>query len=353
MKKDYTVAAYYFPQWHHDPQHTTSPEWEVLKKAVPRFEGHNQPKKPVWGYLDESDPKTSEIQIDAAADHGIDVFIYDWYWDMNGDNTDKFLHSALEKGFLKAPNRDRMKFGLMLCNHRRLNRERWDKMVDVVIDTYFDCPEYWTLDGAKYFSIYEAYTLIEGLGSLEATKDAIESFREKARAKGHEIHLNFVEWGLQKTETVGDANKAVEYLGANSVTSYVWIHNYTPKAPLYASYSDWRDGATPYWEIFRDRFSVEYYPNVSQGWDSSGRFDPQKEYVADPNGGYFCTIMHDNTPDEFKIGLQRAKDFLDKGNNKHKIVTLYAWNEWTEGGYIEPEEKYGYGYLEAIREVFG
>lgn len=79
MKK-YTVAAYYFPQWHHDPQHEKKMElgeWGQLKRAIPRFPGHNQPKVPVWGYLDESDPQTSKIQIDAAADHGIDVFIYD------------------------------------------------------------------------------------------------------------------------------------------------------------------------------------------------------------------------------------------------------------------------------------
>lgn len=357
MKRDYTVAVYYFPQWHHDPQHTASPdwtEWEVLKKAVPRFEGHNQPKTPVWGYLDESLPSTSEIQIDAAADHGIDVFIYDWYWDMNGENTDKFLHSALEKGFLKAKNRDRMKFGLMLCNHRPLSRERWDKMVDVVIDTYFGCPEYWEVDGGKYFSIYELHTLVKGLGGLEETKDAIRSFYEKAEAKGYKLHLNFVEWGLQKPEIIGDADEAIKYLDAKSVTSYVWIHNHVPKAPLYAPYSQWRDDSIPCWDEFDKKFSVDYYPNVSMGWDSSGRFDPNKEYVADNSiGAYYCTIMSDNTPAEFEIALQKSKEFLDRSKNKNKFITIYAWNEWTEGGYIEPEAKYGYGYLEAIRNVFG
>ena len=64
-------------------------------------------------------------------------------------------------------------------------------------------------------------------------------------------------------------------------------------------------------------------------------------------------MMSENTPEEFEIGLQQCKDFLDKSKSKHKIVTLYAWNEWTEGGYLEPEKKYGYGYLEAIRKVFG
>ena len=361
MKKEYTVAAYYFPQWHHDPQHEELlgksrdwSEWDVLKHAVPRFPGHNQPKVPVWGYLDESDPKTSEIQINAAADHGIDVFIYDWYWDMNGEDTGKFLHSALEKGFLKAKNRSRMKFGLMLCNHRELSRERWELLTDYVIENYFHLPEYWEVDGGKYFSLYELSTFVKGLGGMQQAAEAIESFRKKAAAKGYKLHINFVEWGLQNEALTGsDKNKAVEICKGDSVTSYVWIHNFVPKAPLYAPYADGRDGAGPYWEKFRNTFSVEYYPNVSMGWDSSGRFDPQEEYVADPNGGYYCTIMSENTPEEFEKALQMSKDFLDAGKNRNKIVTLYAWNEWTEGGYLEPEKKYGYGYLEAIKKVFG
>ncbi len=353
--KNTTVAAYYFPQWHHDPLHTQSPdwsEWDTLKKAVPRFPGHNQPKVPVWGYLDESKPETSEIQINAAADAGIDVFIYDWYWDMMGKNTGKFLHSALEKGFLHAPNRNRMKFGLMWCNHNEVDRERWETMTDEIVDRYFPCPEYWEIDGKKYFSIYQLYTLIEGLGGVEQTLDAIRSFREKAAKKGYDIHLNFVQWGLQKTETIGpDQAAMVSRLGADSVTSYVWIHDFIPDAPLYAPYSEWRDGATPVWDKY-DKMFPDYFPNVSMGWDSSGRFDPEKEYEIDHNG-YFCTIMSDNTPDEFKIALERCRNFMASSRAKHKVVTLYAWNEWTEGGYLEPEMRYGTAYLDAIHDVFG
>lgn len=356
MKK-YTVAAYYFPQWHHDPQHEKKMElgeWGQLKRAVPRFPGHNQPKIPVWGYLDESDPKTSKIQIDAAADHGIDVFIYDWYWDMRGENTGKFLQGALEKGFLQAENRNKMKFALMLCNHRELSRERWDKMVDCIIEEYFPLKEYWELDGKKYFSIYELYTLVKGLGGIEETREAIESFRAKAAAKGYEIHLNLVEWGLQNHEITGcDEGNTMRLFGADSVTSYVWIHNVMPKAEVYSPYNKWRKAIYPYWDKFDKEFK-EYYPNVSMGWDPSGRFDPEKEYRANLTpGAYFSTLISDNTPEEFEKGLLACRNFLDLSQSRHKIVTLYAWNEWTEGGYLEPEKKYGYGYLDAIKKVFG
>lgn len=35
------------------------------------------------------------------------------------------------------------------------------------------------------------------------------------------------------------------------------------------------------------------------------------------------------------------------------MVNLSCWNEWTEGAYLEPDTKSGFGYLEAIRNVFG
>jgi hypothetical protein len=49
----------------------------------------------------------------------------------------------------------------------------------------------------------------------------------------------------------------------------------------------------------------------------------------------------------------KARAFLDKGLTQPKILTINAWNEWTEGSYLEPDTVYGMGYLEAIRDVFG
>ena len=50
------------------------------RRPIPRFPGHHQPLKPLWGYFDESDPAWTAKEIDLAADNGIDVFLYDWYW---------------------------------------------------------------------------------------------------------------------------------------------------------------------------------------------------------------------------------------------------------------------------------
>jgi hypothetical protein len=80
-----TVASYYFPNYHiRDMNHLplsrqafleSQSEWELVRGAKPRFEGHQQPLFPAWGYTDEKDPSVMAMKIDAAADHGIDVFI--------------------------------------------------------------------------------------------------------------------------------------------------------------------------------------------------------------------------------------------------------------------------------------
>ena len=113
IKKDdpdkITVACYYFPNYHtrdkNDPrlsyQHLENwSEWELVKAAKPRFEGHAQPKVPAWGYTDEKDPKVMEKKIEAATSHGIDAFIFDWY---HYDGK-PFLNRCLDEGFLMASN---------------------------------------------------------------------------------------------------------------------------------------------------------------------------------------------------------------------------------------------------------
>src|SRR5438034_366150 len=108
------------PAHHHpgDPRNVKNKgegwsEWELVKAARPRFPGHRQPKVPQWGYGDESDPSVMAQKIDTAADHGIDAFIFDWYYYDDGP----FLDRPIDIGFLQAKNNHRLKFALMWANH--------------------------------------------------------------------------------------------------------------------------------------------------------------------------------------------------------------------------------------------
>ncbi|MDR0697596.1 MAG: glycoside hydrolase family 99-like domain-containing protein, partial [Tannerella sp.] len=85
-KETYYVATYVWPSCHDEelsrnllwPEGTG--EWEVIRKGKKRFEGHYQPRRPLWGYEMDDDPQVVEKWIDVATSHGVNVFIYDWYW---------------------------------------------------------------------------------------------------------------------------------------------------------------------------------------------------------------------------------------------------------------------------------
>lgn len=103
MNRRPIVSAFYFPNWHVDPRNekyhgTGWTEWRVAQYATPRFEGHEQPKVPLWGYEDEADPAVMEKKIAAAADHGVDNFTFDFYFFEDGP----YRERCLNEGFLKA-----------------------------------------------------------------------------------------------------------------------------------------------------------------------------------------------------------------------------------------------------------
>ena len=350
------VLAYYFPQWHVDPRndvthHPGWTEWELLRAAKPRFPGHRQPITPAWGEFDESDPTWAAREIDLAADHGITGFLFDWYWDAQGP----FLQHALERGFLRAANRSRLKFALMWANHWPATATDFEELTNHAIEHCFNEPNYFMVDGAPYFSIYEMDSLIEGLGGLEAARAALESFRRRAQAAGFpDVHLNAVAWGLvAHNGGFDDPNHVIETLGISSIDSYVWAHHCNIEHCAFPQESYERVATRNFevWDELSRRLSVPFHPQVTKGWDPSPRTDQNVPYLR---GEYpWTTTFEGNTPAAFEVALRRAKGFLQPLPEAHKIVTIYAWNEWSEGGYLLPDTVEGTAHLEAIRNVFG
>ena len=64
-------------------------------------------------------------------------------------------------------------------------------------------------------------------------------------------------------------------------------------------------------------------------------------------------MLVDNKPEYFQVYLQMAKECMDKHFNLPKLITIIVWNEWAEGSYLEPDKRHGFGYLEAVKDVFG
>jgi len=373
-KDGITVAAYYFPNYHEDLRNAAYhgngwTEWELVKKAKPRFANHHQPNVPEWGYTDEADPVQMAQKIDAAADHGIDVFIFDWYMYEDGP----FLNRCIDEGFLKAKNCNRIKFGLMWANHdwvdihpytkgaeRKVlypgivSPERYDEICDFVIEKYFKRSNYWTINGKPYFSVYDVQKFVEGFGSLEATKLAMDKMRGKAIDAGLKgVHWNLVAWGrpiLPVEEPPSDLAGLIKTLGFDSSTSYVWIHH-VQLPEKQTDYNYVRDAYFKHWNKAKVDYGVPYFPNVTMGWDPTPRCDLNSEW--EPVGYPFMNTIGNNSPENFKTALQMTKEKLLADSNGPGILNINCWNEWTEGSYLEPDTVHGMAYLEAIKEVFG
>ncbi|SCD21008.1 Glycosyl hydrolase family 99-like domain [Proteiniphilum saccharofermentans] len=375
-----TVACYYFPNYHTrdttdlriSRQHFDNwSEWELIKNAKPRFEGHNQPKIPAWGYTDEKDPKVMEQKIRTASEYGIDVFIFDWYT-YEGQ---PFLNRCLDEGFLKANNTGSIQFSLMWANHDwmelypytagdehdilydgKVTSEIFDQIGNDLIAQYFTQPNYWLIDGKAYFSIYDIQNFIHSFGSVEATVKEMDKLNEKAiRAGLKGIHWNLVAWStaiLPGQDAPTNNKDLLERLGFDSATSYVWIHHaHLPE--VQTDYNVVRDQYINHWDKVKNEYEVPYYPNVTMGWDSSPRTNQDKEWSSSRGYGYpYTNIISNNTPENFKTALQMSKDKLLSDPDGPRILNINCWNEWTEGSYLEPDTEYGYGFLEAVRDVF-
>ncbi|MEI6141396.1 MAG: glycoside hydrolase family 99-like domain-containing protein [Mariniphaga sp.] len=369
-----TVAAYYFPNYHtNDPRNILNKgadwsEWELVKAAKPRFPGQDQPKVPLWGYTDEKDPKVMAQKIEAASKYGVDCFIFDWYRYDDGP----FLNRCLDEGFLKAKNAHKIMFAFMWANHDwvdihpytkgaaqkllyggKVSPKGFDEIGDELIKKYFSQSNYWKIDGKPYFSIYDIQKFMDGFGSLEATKAAMEHMNQKAIAAGFKgIHWNLVAWGrpiLPVEKVPANIPDLIKKLGFSSATSYVWVHH-VGLPDRQTDFNKVRDQYFQYWDKAKNEYPVPYYPNVSMGWDPSPRCDLKSEWG---NFGYpFTYTIGNNTPQNFKMALQLTKDKLLSDPNGPRIMNINCWNEWTEGSYLEPDVKSKFGYLEAVRSVF-
>lgn len=363
-------AVYYFPNYHADERNEARhgkgwTEWELMKCAHPRFPGHKQPKTPLWGYQDEADPAVMGQKIQCAVDAGIDAFIFDWYW-YDGP----YLQRALDEGFLAESNRGKMKFALMWANHDWMDKhpvgrnaadapmlypwnttkENVGEVWDYIIEHYFTHPDYWQVDGKPYFSIYATNRFISQMGGVEATAEVLAQLREKAIAAGLPgVHINGI-WfdNLDASPIcVCPQREWAEKIGFSSYTSYNGMPPEFPK--LNFPIVDYPDCLGRYLANAQRALATlpaPYYPCVTTGWDSSPRTVQSEVYEV---GSYPYRPVMERSPENFRLALSRTIPLLKDKPEAEQILFINAWNEWTEGSYLEPDTETEYGLLEVLK----
>lgn len=368
MKK-YDIAAFVWPSYTGDELRSRmfwpegNGEWQTVRTATAKFEGHSWPRKPLWGYVNEADAKVMEMEINEAVSHGVNVFIYDWYW-FDGR---PFLENCLNDGFLKASNSNDMKFYIMWANHDAnhlwnkelsdtevgntviwegaVDRSRFEKMARRLIDKYFGLENYYKINGAPVFMIYELSTLINGLGGLKETADALAWLRQEVRAAGFpDLHIQFCGRNNKiqnvsgiDSESAIDFSSAVQEVGADSISHYQFVHI----VDVDRDYCEIMEDVKKLWEKIDTEYKIPYFPHISCGWDNNPRFK-----------NFRPRIVKNNTPENFEKALRAAKEYVDTHDLPAPLITVNSWNEWTETSYLQPDDLYGYGYLDAIKKVF-
>jgi hypothetical protein len=358
---DYYVAAYIWPSCHDDPVAREklwpegTGEWEVIKKGNPRFEGHYQPRQPLWGYELDNDPEVVEKWIDVAQEHGVNVFVYDWYWYEGGP----FLESALNNGFLKAKNNEKMQFYIMWANHdvkynywnvhrypdnneilwnAKVDWKNYEVIVERIIDQYFKRPNYFKINGEPVFSIFSVGKLVESFGTVEESRKALDYFRDEVKKAGFPgLHIQWNQGGgsVMSQKAADQFASRVNEMGFNSVAMY----NMGGTNEDYIVYGT---NSIRIREQMDSLLDVAVFPCVSIGWDDTPRF---------PGKGIKDVVHYHNTPQSFAALLTKAKDYADRHPDQPKLITINAWNEWVEGSYLLPDMLNGFGYLEAVKQV--
>jgi len=372
------VFAFYFPNYHQYPFNDALygegwTEWDLVRASWPRFEGHQQPKVPAWGYFDSSDPIWAQKEINLAADHGITGFIIDWYW-YSGV---QLMQEQLEQGFLKAPNRERLKFSLMWANHPWMNffpvaegksaseMNCWlpmrhtladmEKVADYCVNHYFSEPNYWLVDGKPYFSFFSFGALEKELGGISGVARALEKFESRVIAAGFpgvhfgvniaNVDVNTLCWDINLIPQVKSCG--FQSIFGYNITRTQHYANIDPALPV-VDYKYVMESHEILWKACRGK-SLPYVPTVTLGSDCTPRWPkstgfpvPKMEYPYEP-------IVVNNTPERFEELCRKA---VEAGpDSELPVLFLNGWNEWTEGNFLLPDNFYGTAYLEALKKA--
>lgn len=340
------LICFYLPQFHPIPENNAwwgegFTEWTNVKAAQPQFEGHYQPHVPgELGYYNLTNTAVQRRQIELAKLYGIEGFCFYFYWFGGKRLLETPIENYLNDKSLDLP--------FCLCWANENWSRRWDGLDSEILISqqhspdddlsfirhvaqYMRDPRYIRIDGKPLLLVYRP-------SLLPSAKETAKAWRNWCRENGiGEIFLAYT----QSFEAVDPANygfdAAIEFPPNNSAPPDV-TGSVTPIAGDFAAtVYDWRalverskNYGQPEYKLFR---------GVNPSWDNTARRK---------NKG---SILLHSSPCGYQEWLYNAIVDTKKrfANPDERLIFINAWNEWAEGAHLEPDQRYGYAYLEATR----
>ena len=377
------VVALYLPQYHPIPENDKwwgkgFTEWTNVGRAKPLFKGHYQPRVPAdLGYYDLRVPEVREQQAELAKEAGIEGFCYYNYYFGNGR---MLLQRPLRE--MLASGKPDFPFCICWANHTWSNKT-WEKSSSMVkesvlieqtyggekdytehfyslLDAFRD-PRYMKVDGKLLFVVYDvliayhdAATFVKVWRKL-AAENGLPDFHFVAMMPST-CSYRISEKGehIPAPPNLKSSSELFNYAlnqGFDAVNSFGKRRGELISRGILTNYIDKCLGILgvhtlkyDYLKTVNNYFAPEdswenVYPTILPQWDRTAR-------VGKADGVYV-----DSTPKRFKEHVLKALEFIRGKSDEHKILFLKSWNEWAEGNYLEPDLKYGHGYIDALKEA--
>ena len=325
------AGVYYFDGWAGKNRHADTAEWAknapqlLTQRMIEEF----PEREPIWGWRDDSLPIMKQ-QIDVAAEHGICFFAFDWYWHTKKEDIENDPKNGCVSLFLKAKNNNRMKFCLLVANHKGFEikgEEEWKRAADIWLPLL----------------THERHLTIEG-------KPLIIIFDPKGGSKEGFDYLQ------KKAKDTGLPGVAIAACGGEFREL-----GYTHRT-LYNCGPGWHKGSKEfqYSELVELNRRMGWgfgtpeqpcIPCITSGWDLRPWEGPKGVSAKTPLSYFFIG----RTPELFKGMISETIEWMQQNPEKttqEKIFLIYGWNEYGEGGYIAPTkgDKDG-SYLKALKSV--
>ncbi len=337
------ALAFYLPQFHPIPENdewwgTGFTEWTSVNRARPLYPGHYQPHVPAdLGYYDLRLPEVRQAQADLAAAHGVSGFVYYHYWFHGKRLLERPFDEVLASG---SPD-----FPFALCWANEEWTRNWDASTGTVLmpqeyseaddlahirwlATAFADDRYIKIGGRPLMLIYRAQQLPD-------PKRTFDLWREEAQRLGiPDLYLCWV-------ESHGPPPGGPKAFGLDASVGFMPFSGGRVFEPVEGTRGhrilDYQSAFLA--ELSQPEVSWRRFPSVMVGWDNTARRP------------YGATIFEGASPEEYQRWLGLAVESMSEVPDEEKYLFIVAWNEWAEGNHLEPDQRYGRGFLEATRAV--